>query len=65
MKYKIIIWQYKAQVDSYESNDIKEILEYYNEKWRYVYEDLGGCYFDIFKDNKELSYNEKDKLGFY
>lgn len=64
MKYKIIIWQYKSEVDRYENDNIKEILKWYKDKWQHKY-DIGDCSFSIFEDNKRLDFDEVYKLGFY
>lgn len=65
MKYKIRIWRYGSIVDSYESNDINEIKKWYMDKWHFVYDYLGACYWEIYKDNKEMNYDELYNLGFY
>lgn len=62
--YRIEIWQYHGKVDTYENKDIKDVLEWYKEEWQYVYE-FGNCCFYLYKNDKELSFDEKDKLGFY
>ena len=64
MRYKIEIWQWHSIVDTYESNDINEVLEWYKDEWKDCY-DYGNCTFYMFDDNKELSFDEKHKLGFY
>ena len=48
----------------YGSNSITNILKWYNENYKFVY-DIGGCAFNVFKNNKELSFDEKYELGFY
>lgn len=63
-KYRIEIWRYHAKIDTYESNDIKEILNWYKNNYQILY-DYGGCAFDIYEDNKLLDFETEDKLGFY
>ena len=64
MRYKIEIWQYHGIVETYESNDIKDILKWYKNNWKYTYE-CGDCSFSICDNNKELSFDEVYELGFY
>lgn len=64
MKYKIEIWQYQNITETYESDNIEDVLQWYKLNWRWLYE-LGNCVFYIYNDNEELSWNEKYKLGFY
>lgn len=63
-KYKIEIWQYHSIVDTFESDNINEILEWYKEKWQPAYR-YGACAFYVYKNNKRLDFNEEDKLGFF
>ena len=63
MKYKIEIWKYHRIVETYENNDIKEILKWYIENWLSVH-DYGGCTFYIYEENKQLSIDEENDLGF-
>jgi hypothetical protein len=63
MKYKIEIWQYHSVVETYESDDIEDVLQWYRCYWRWPYE-LGDCSFDVYKDGRILSWNEEYKLGF-
>ena len=62
--YKIKIWQYHCLVDTYENNDVKEILEWYKEHWLWTYEN-GGCAFYVYENDRELTFDEEYKLGFY
>ena len=62
--YKIKIWEYYNLADTFENNDISKVLEYYNKHWKSRYKN-DMCVFDIFKDNKELSFEEKNELGFF
>lgn len=63
MKYKIEIWQYHSITATFESEDIEEILSWYNDEWRYCYE-AGGCTFYLYKDGEELSVDTEIDLGF-
>lgn len=64
MKYRIEIWQYHDITETYESDNIEDVLEWYKLNWWWPYE-LGDCVFYIYNDNEELSWNEAYKLGFY
>ena len=62
--YKIEIWQYHSLTTTYEDNDVEEVLRWYKSNWQYCYE-LGGCTFDLYKDDVELSFKEEYELGFH
>jgi len=64
MKYRIEIWVYHNLHTKYESDDIKEVLKWYRKKWQVSY-DFGNCTFYLFEDNKRLSFEETNELGFY
>lgn len=64
MKYKIEIWQYHSVVETYESDDIEDVLQWYRCYWWWAHE-LGDCSFDVYKDGRILSWNEEYKLGFH
>ena len=64
MKYKIEIWIFHEIVDTFESNTIDEILEWYREEYKYMY-DNGDCTFYVYLDDKELDFEETYKLGFF
>ena len=64
MKYKIEIWKYHRIVDVYESDNIKNVLEWYKEEWQNIY-NIGGCTFYLFKNGKELYFDEENELGFF
>lgn len=64
MKYKIEIWQFYNIVETYENDDIKEILKWYKSNWSWTY-DNGGCSFSIYEESRELSFDEINYLGFY
>ena len=63
VKLKIEIYQYHNIVDTYESDNIEEILNWFRKHWRCCYND-GGCDFEIYKNNKKLSFFELNELGF-
>ena len=62
-KYKIEIWQYHRCVETYENNDIGEVLKWYVENWQFVYDQL-GCTFYLFKNGRRLTVDEESDLGF-
>ena len=64
MKYRIEIWQYQNITETYESDSIENILEWYKVNWWWVYE-IGGCSFHVYKDDEEISWREEYKLGFH
>lgn len=64
MKYRIEIWQYQDVTETYESNDINDVLQWYRIHWRWCYE-LGDCVFYLYKDDVEFSWDEEYKLGFH
>ena len=64
MKYKIEIWTYGYVRDSYESDDVLEVLNWYKDSgWYGTYEN-GGCSYEIYKDGEMLSFDEEYELGF-
>ena len=63
-KWKIDIWQFGSIVETYESENIDEVLKWYKENWSLVNE-YNGCAFDVFKNDEELTYEQKDEVGFY
>ena len=65
MKYKIEIWQWHDITEIYKSNNIKNILLWYKtEGWHDAYNN-GLCCFYVYENGRELSFDEKDDLGFY
>lgn len=62
--YKIEIWQHWSLVETYEDDNIEEVLRWYKSNWQYCYE-CGGCAFDLYKDDVELSFDEEYELGFH
>ena len=62
--YKIEIWQYHSKVDTYKNKDIKKVLKWYKENWEIINEHGYCCYY-LYKNNKELSYDEGREFGFY
>ena len=63
-KWKIEIWEYHYVVDSYESNSINKVLKWFRQNWLWSY-DNGNCSFEVYKNNNELTFDEKYDLGFY
>lgn len=64
MKYKIDIWQYGNIVESYESNDIEEVVDWYKENWFNAYEH-GLCTIDVYEPRRDIPFEEALKLGFF
>ena len=64
LKYKIEIWQYHHITETFESEDVSEVLNWYKTDWLWIYE-MGGCSFTIYKDDTELTFEEENKLGFH
>lgn len=62
--YKIEIWQYHDLKETYENNDVKKVLRWYKSHWKDCYE-YGGCAFDVYKDDVQLSFDEEYELGFH
>ena len=64
MKYKIEIWQYHIIAETYESDDLTDILSWFRSEWLSAY-DMGYCSFNVYEDGRELSFDELYGLGFY
>ena len=64
MKYKIEIWQWHALSKTYESNNIKDVVEWYKLHWKDCYEQ-GYCTFCVYENDRQLSFSEEDNLGFF
>lgn len=64
MKYKIEIWQWRSIIETYESDDITDVLDWYRNNWRGCYE-CGNCSFTVYEYGRELSFEEEFELGFY
>lgn len=64
MKYKIEIWQHQSLTATYENDDIKEILKWYKENWKWSW-DYGHCAFSVYENGRLLSFKEATELGFY
>lgn len=62
--YKIEIWRFHCVVDTYTRNNIKEILKWYKNNWQISYE-WGDCSFEVYKNDKELSFYELEEIGFF
>lgn len=65
MKYKIEVWQYHIVAETYESDDIKDILSWFKSSGWYTSYDMGYCSFDVYEDGRELSFEEENGFGFY
>ena len=65
MKYKIEIWQWFNMTDSYESDDIQDILSWYKTEGWYGVSENGLCSFGVYENGRELSFDEGYELGFY
>ena len=63
-KWKIDIWQFHSVVDTYESNDVNEVLKWFRQTWLWSY-DNGNCSFVVYKNNKILTFDKVSDLGFY
>ena len=63
-KYKIEIWILGSIDDKYENNDIKNILKWYKEKWKFAYENC-NCAFSVYENDIEIGFDEKNKFGFF
>lgn len=63
MKVKIEIWQYHNIVDTYENDNIEEVLNWFRKNWRCCY-NKGGCDFEVYQSGKKLSFHELYELGF-
>ena len=64
MKYKIEIWQHQKITETYANEDISEVLNWYKSNWLWIYE-MDDCWFDIYKGDTKLTFEEKYKFGFY
>ena len=64
MKYRIEILRYCNLVEEHRSDNIEDILEWYKTYWQSCY-DWGGCAFNVYRDDKELDFDEEYELGFY
>lgn len=64
MKYKIEIWQWRSIADTYESDNVKDVVDWYKTNWQGLYES-GNCSFIVYECGRELSFEETFELGFY
>ena len=62
--YKIEIWRYNSITKIYENKDVKKVLNWYIKNWQFCY-DYGECTFYLYKDDKELTFDEEFELGFF
>lgn len=65
MKYKIEIWQWRKLVETYESDDIQNILSWYKTEGWYGAWDNDLCSFNVYEGERRLSFDEGYELGFY
>lgn len=64
MKYKIVIWCWRAIKDFYESEDLQDVRDWFLRNW-YASYDNGFCAFYVYEGDRELSFEEEYDLGFY
>lgn len=64
MKYRIDIWHSGNIIASHESDDLKELADWYKENWFDDYE-RGLCALDIYEQRKDIPFEEALELGFY
>jgi hypothetical protein len=62
--YKIEIWRYHSICETFENEDVKEVLEWFKDNWMEEHEN-GGCTFYTYKDNEALDYDTEYDLGFH
>lgn len=62
--YKIEIWRFHCVEETYTSNNIKDVLKWYRDNWQISYE-YGGCSFEVYKNGKQLSFDELNEIGFF
>lgn len=63
-EYKIEIWRHYSITETYESKDIKEILNWYESNYQMLY-NIGGCMFYIYENGEKLSFEDTYGFGFY
>jgi hypothetical protein len=63
-KIKIEIWIYHRVVDTYESDDIKDVLKWFKKHWGICF-DNGGCCFEVFDGEKRMTFEELYEAGFH
>lgn len=64
MKYKIEIWQWGSIRETFESDNIEDVVEWYETEWMDCYE-IGHCVFIVYENDRQLSFEEEYDLGFY
>ena len=62
MDTKVEIWQYGSITETFISNNIEEVLKWFNRHWRNCYND-GGCAIEVYQNDKRLSFHERCNLG--
>ena len=64
MKYKIEIWQWGSISETFKSDNIEDVVEWYESEWMGCYE-MGYCVFIVYENDRQLSFEEEYDLGFY
>lgn len=64
MKYKIEIWQFHSLVETFESDDVNKVLEWYRVEWKMAY-DYGQCTFCLYENGEKLDFDTTYDLGFF
>ena len=64
MKYKIEIWRWHSISETYESDNIEDLLDWYKSNWLYCYE-IGQCTFYVYENERKLSFKEENSFGFH
>ena len=62
MIYKAEIWHYGGVIDSRESDNVEDIKQWFRSQWCASYEN-GMCYLEVYRENEQLSWDEKFDLG--
>lgn len=63
-EYRIEIWRYHSVVDSFSSDDILNIREWWLDEW-YITWCYGECAVEVYKNDRPMSFEELSSLGFY
>ena len=61
MMYRAEIWRYHGIIDTCESDNAEDIIEWFKSEW-YASYDNGMCSLSVYKDGEELSWDEMYKL---
>ena len=57
LKYKIDIWVYGCIRDTYESENVQDVLKWYRSHWYGIYNNV-GCIFEVYEYGNRLSFDE-------